>query len=95
MLFRSNATVRRGYSTTPEQTPATTSLAEQALAQKTGGQSRATLPKGEKKPTKVKSDKKDRYMAALGTGAIAGLGLGGLFYFGKPSLLHKRENKER
>ncbi|KAI8373337.1 HAD-like domain-containing protein [Blakeslea trispora] len=79
-----NATVRRAYSTTPEQTPATAGLAEQALAQKTGGQSRATLPKGEKKPTKVKSDKKDRYMAALSAGAVAGLGLGGLFYFGRP-----------
>ncbi|OBZ87632.1 Mitochondrial import inner membrane translocase subunit TIM50 [Choanephora cucurbitarum] len=79
-----NTVVRRSYSTTPESTPATSRLAEEALAQKTSGQSRATLPKGDKKPTKVKSDKDNQYANALYAGAAVGLGVGGLFYFGRP-----------
>ncbi|KAF1797415.1 HAD-like domain-containing protein [Mucor lusitanicus] len=62
-------------------------LAEEALAQKTGTatKSRATLPKGDKKPTKAKGEKDNSYKEiALAAGAITGLGLGGLFYYGRP-----------
>ncbi|KAI8068140.1 HAD-like domain-containing protein [Gilbertella persicaria] len=80
---------RRSYSATPEQ-PLTNSaahkLAEEALAQKTGAVKprAATLPKGDKKPTKAKSEKNNHYKTALGAGAAVGLGLGAMFYYGRP-----------
>jgi import inner membrane translocase subunit TIM50 len=82
-----SAAFKRAYSATPEQ-PNTTSahkLAEEVLAQKVGtaNKSRATLPKGDKKPTKAKGEKNNNYKEiALTAGAITGLGLGGLFYYG-------------
>lgn len=81
------AALKRAYSATPEQPNASSAhkLAEEALAQKTGtvNKSRATLPKGDKKPTKAKGEKSNNYKEiALAAGAITGLGLGSLFYYG-------------
>jgi import inner membrane translocase subunit TIM50 len=81
------AALKRAYTTTPEQ-PASSSahkLAEEALAQKTGtAKSKATLPKGDKKPAKAKGEKSSNMKEiALTAGAVTGLGLGTLFYYGK------------
>lgn len=80
-----SAALKRTYTT---EQPAGTSahkLAEEALAQKVGtSKGKATLPKGDKKPLKAKGEKKNNYKEiALTTGAITGLGLGTLFYYGK------------
>jgi import inner membrane translocase subunit TIM50 len=79
--------LKRAYSSTPEQ-PGTQSsahkLAEEVLAQKTGtAKGKATLPKGDKKPAKAKGEKSNMKEIALTAGVIAGLGLGGLFYYGE------------
>lgn len=78
------AALKRNYTS---ETPNSSAhkLAEEALAQKVGTatKSRATLPKGDKKPTKAKGEKDNSYKEiALATGVITGLGLGGLFYYG-------------
>ena len=56
--------LRRAYTSTPEQ-PVNSSahkLVEEALAQKTGtAKSKATLPKGDKKPVKAKGRKEQQY----------------------------------
>jgi import inner membrane translocase subunit TIM50 len=72
---------RRSYS----DKAAAQSLAEEALKQKTGGQFKATLPKGDKKPAKA-AGAKDSYWKsiAIGTGATTGALMGGLFYYGRP-----------
>ncbi|KAL7333392.1 mitochondrial inner membrane protein required for protein import [Mucor circinelloides] len=80
------AALKRNYTS---ETPNSSAhkLAEEALAQKVGTatKSRATLPKGDKKPTKAKGEKDNSYKEiALATGVITGLGLGGLFYYGRP-----------
>lgn len=74
---------RRAY-TTESTDNAAKKLAEQALAAKTGGgRSKATLPKGDKKPAKAAGEKKDQWKNyALGAGAVTGLSLGSLFYYG-------------
>lgn len=80
---------KRAYSSTPEQPTSTQSsahkLAEEVLAQKTGTKGKATLPKGDKKPSKAKGEKSNMKEIALTAGVITGLGLGGLFYYGKVS----------
>lgn len=75
---------RRAY-TTESTDNAAKKLAEQALAAKTGGgRSKATLPKGDKKPAKAAGEKNDQWKNyALGAGAVTGLSLGSLFYYGK------------
>ncbi|KAI7851558.1 HAD-like domain-containing protein [Circinella umbellata] len=97
-MFRTPATrllqraARRGYSTetTDKTLKATHKLAEEALAQKTGGASgsssrKATLPKGDKKPSKGANEKDSHWKAyALGGGALTGGVLGTLFYYGRP-----------
>lgn len=85
------AALRRAYTSTPEQptNSAAHKLAEEALARKTGTatKSKATLPKGDKKPAKAKGEKSGNMKEiALATGAITGLGLGTLFYYGKVTL---------
>lgn len=74
---------RRAY-TTESTDNAAKKLAEQALAAKTGGaRSKATLPKGDKKPAKAAGEKNDQWKNyALGAGAVTGLSLGSLFYYG-------------
>ncbi|SAM01638.1 hypothetical protein [Absidia glauca] len=81
---------RRSYS----DKAAAQSLAEEALKQKTGGQFKATLPKGDKKPAKA-AGAKDSYWKsiAIGTGATTGALMGGLFYYGRP-FADGREDKE-
>ncbi|KAI8384485.1 HAD-like domain-containing protein [Radiomyces spectabilis] len=78
---------RQAYSTNADQpstTKAAAGLAEEALAQKTGGR-KATLPKGDKKPAKAAGEKSNQWKSfALGAGAVTGGALGGLFYFGRP-----------
>ncbi|KAI7883626.1 NIF-domain-containing protein [Lichtheimia hyalospora FSU 10163] len=76
---------RRAY-TTESTDNAAKKLAEQALAAKTGGgRSKATLPKGDKKPAKAAGEKNDQWKNyALGAGAVTGLSLGSLFYYGRP-----------
>ena len=95
-MFRTTATrflqraARRGYSTEPtdKTSQAAHKLAEEALAQKTGGASgssgrKATLPKGDKKPSKAPGEKDSHWKAyALGAGAVTGGVLGSLFYYG-------------
>jgi import inner membrane translocase subunit TIM50 len=86
LRFQKTATaaLRRNYTNETSNTSAH-KLAEEALAQKTGTatKSRATLPKGDKKPTKAKGEKDNNYKEiALTAGAVTGLGLGGLFYYG-------------
>lgn len=71
---------RRSYSDKAAQ-----SLAEEALKQKTGGQFKATLPKGDKKPAKAAGTKDSHWKTiAIGTGATTGAVMGGLFYYGRP-----------
>lgn len=80
------AAAKRNYTSTPGQEVNSSAhkLAEEALAQKTGTKSKATLPKGDKKPAKAKGEKDNTYKyAAIGAGAVTGLGLGVLFYYGK------------
>ncbi|KAF7728692.1 mitochondrial inner membrane protein required for protein import [Apophysomyces ossiformis] len=73
---------RRAYASTPEQ-QSSQALLEEALARKAGR--KATLPKGEKKPTKQSGEGDSTWKTiALGSGAATGLGLGSLFYFGRP-----------
>jgi len=86
LRFQKTATaaLKRNYTS---ETPNSSAhkLAEEALAQKVGTatKSRATLPKGDKKPTKAKGEKDNSYKEiALATGVVTGLGLGGLFYYG-------------
>ncbi|CAO3592537.1 unnamed protein product [Absidia cylindrospora] len=81
--------LRRAYTTgqTPqtESSKAVQSLAEEALAKKTGGQFKATLPKGDKKPAKATGAKDNHWkFIAIGTGAVTGSLIGGLFYYGRP-----------
>ncbi|KAI9496814.1 HAD-like domain-containing protein [Zychaea mexicana] len=94
-MFRTTATrfiqraARRSYSSqepTEKASSAAHKLAQEALAQKTGGGNRkATLPKGDKKPAKAASEKDGHWKAyALGAGAVVGTGLGLLFYYGRP-----------
>ncbi|KAI8089748.1 HAD-like domain-containing protein [Halteromyces radiatus] len=91
--------LRRTYSSQPsnEQTmKAAHNLAEEALAQKTGGASqqfKATLPKGDKKPAKAAGEKENHWKSiAIGSGAVTGALIGGLFYYGRP-FPDERENK--
>ncbi|KAG2233589.1 HAD-like domain-containing protein [Thamnidium elegans] len=84
-----SAALKRTYTSTPEKPAGPSSahkLAEEALAQKIGTtKGKATLPKSDKKPLKAKGEKDNKYKEiALATGAITGLGLGTLFYFGRP-----------
>ncbi|CAO3594239.1 unnamed protein product [Absidia cylindrospora] len=88
---------RRAYSsgkpTQHEGSKTTHNLAEEALAQKTGGQFKATLPKGDKKPAKAAGSKENHWKSiAIGTGATTGVLIGGLFYYGRP-FADNREDK--
>lgn len=77
-LQKTASVLKRSYTT---EQPGAHKLAEEALAQKV--KSKATLPKGDKKPLKAKGEKKNKNKEiALTTGAITGLGLGTLFYYG-------------
>jgi import inner membrane translocase subunit TIM50 len=79
-----NAAARRSYSVESKVNSSAHKLAEEALAQKAGTKSKATLPKGDKKPAKAKGEKDNSYKhIALAAGAVTGLTLGGLFYYGK------------
>ncbi|KAI9254626.1 HAD-like domain-containing protein [Phascolomyces articulosus] len=96
-MFRTTATrflqraAQRGYATEPtkETASAAHKLAEEALAQKTGGAGgssrKATLPKGDKKPAKAAGEKDSQWKAyAVGAGAVTGGAIGSLFYYGRP-----------
>lgn len=81
--------LKRAYSLTPEQPTNATSahkLAEEALAQKTGtAKSKATLPKGDKKPSKAKGDNSGNMkQIALVSGAVTAIGLSAVLHFGRP-----------
>ncbi|KAL0089533.1 HAD-like domain-containing protein [Phycomyces blakesleeanus] len=83
-------TAKRAYSAGTEQPgvqKAAHNLAEEALAQKTGGsyKNKSTLPKGDKKPSKAGGDKSGFLKPlAIGTGAVVGFTGGALFYYGRP-----------
>lgn len=83
---RSTGVIRRSYSSThSDKTSAEVhKLAEEALAQKTGVKSKATLPKGDKRPAKAAGEGDGHWKAyAVGAGAVTGAVLGGLFYYGR------------
>lgn len=84
---RSTGAIRRSYSSTPSDKTSAEAhkLAEEALAQKTGTtKSKATLPKGDKKPAKAAGESDGHWKAyAAGAGAATGAILGGLFYYGE------------
>ncbi|KAI9312260.1 HAD-like domain-containing protein [Dichotomocladium elegans] len=76
---------RRAYTTSDSTEKAAHKLAEQALAQKTATRTKATIPKGDKKPSKSAEEKSTHWKAyALSGGFAVGSALGGLFYFGRP-----------
>lgn len=79
-----SAAIKRTYTTEQPAGASAHKLAEEALAQKVGTtKGKATLPKGDKKPLKAKGEKENNFKnAALTAGAITGLGLGTLFYYG-------------
>lgn len=79
-----SAAAKRTYTTEQKVNASAHKLAEEALAQKTGTKTKATLPKGDKKPAKAKGEKDNTFKkVALASGALTGLALGGLFYYGK------------
>ena len=82
--------VRRSY-TTDKVGAEAHKLAEEALAQKTSGGRKATLPKGDKKPAKAAGEKDNQWKAyAVGAGAVTGTALGVLFYYGKKINMNNR-----